>query len=197
VKSERLRKQFDFIVEIDKVKNVIRQTLLMHDGRNENDAEHSWHIAVMAVVLSEYARGKKIDVLRVIKMLLIHDLVEIDAGDTYIYDAEGNRDKRERENAAAERIFNLLPEDLADEFHRLWCEFEERESPEAKFAASLDRLQPLIHNYVTEGKAWKSHDINSSQVLHVNSRIQEGSMDLWHFAEELINESIQKGYLEE
>ncbi len=195
MKNNRLKKQIDFIVEIDKLKNVYRQTFLMDGRRKENDAEHSWHITMMALLLSEHARGKKLNILRVFKILLIHDLVEIDAGDTFIYDIEKNRDKSKREKAAADRIFNILPADQADEFHGLWQEFEEGKSPESKFAASLDRLQPLLQNYITKGKAWKYHNIHSKQVIERNKCINEGSSIIWEYAKELINDSVNQGYL--
>ena len=194
--NERLRKQIDFIIEIDKLKEIYRQTYIIHSKRKENDAEHSWMIAVMALLLSEYAE-KNIDIFRVVKMLLIHDLVEIDAGDTFIYDYKSNKDKLKREKAAADRIFNLLPSDQAEEVHSLWREFEARQSPEAKFAASLDRLQPLLHNYYIKGRSWKIHKIRSSQVIERNKHMKEGSSPLWNYAKELINESINRGYLHE
>jgi putative hydrolase of HD superfamily len=142
--------QINFIIEIDKLKNVFRHTNLIHEERKENDAEHSWHIAMMTIVLSEYADTKGLDTLRIVKMLLIHDIVEIDAGDTFIYDKDKNRDKSRREQIAADRLFNLLPKDQAHELHNLWREFEEQKSPESRFAYAMDRLQPLLHNYSTK-----------------------------------------------
>jgi putative hydrolase of HD superfamily len=192
---ERLKKQINFISEIDKLKNIGRQTYLIHDDRHENDAEHSWHIAVMALILSEYAEERRLDILRVVKMLLIHDIVEIDAGDTFIYDTEGNKDKWEREQKAAERIFHLLPDDQAKELYELWEEFEEKESEESKFAASLDRFQPLLHNYLTRGKAWKEHNIQSRQVKQRNEHMNNGSSRLWNYAKKLINSAVKRGYL--
>ena len=143
---EKLRKQMDFIIEIDKMKNIYRQTLVLNEDRAENDAEHSWHLAMMVMLLSEYA-NEPIDVLHTIKMVLIHDIVEIDAGDTYCYDEEGYKDKNERETKAAERIFGILPHDQKNEMYNLWLEFEDRKTPEAKFAAVLDRIQPIMLNY--------------------------------------------------
>src|SRR5262249_50705513 len=148
--SDRLARQIAFIIEIDKAKQVLRQTLLMDGSRLENDAEHSWHLAVMALLLAEYA-GEAVDLLRVLKMVLIHDLVEIDAGDTFVYDVEALATRREREERAADRIFGLLPADVEEEFRALWEEFEAQATPEARFAAALDRLQPLLHNYHTGG----------------------------------------------
>ena len=142
--AERLKNQLTFIWEIDQLKNIFRQTYLLDENRKENDAEHSWHIAMMAVILQEYA-NEDVDLLRIIKMMLIHDIVEIDAGDTYCYDEAGNESKRQRELEAADRLFNILPQDQAKEFRALWDEFEARETDEAKFARALDRLQPLHH----------------------------------------------------
>jgi len=191
---ERLKQQIEFIVEIDKLKDIFRQTLLINGSRYENDAEHSWHLAVMASLLSEYAT-EKVDVSRVMKMVLIHDLVEIDAGDTYCYDEKGYLDKAEREQKAAERIFNLLPRDQAEELKRLWEEFEESTTPEARFAGALDVLQPLIHNYRTGGKSWQKHSITSGQVRKRKDKIRDGSQILWEYAEEMIKDAIEKGYL--
>lgn len=193
---ERLKKQINFISEIDKLKNIHRQTYLIHDDRHENDAEHSWHIAIMALILSEYAEEKGLDLLRVVKMLLIHDIVEIDAGDTFIYDTEGNKDKQEREQLAAQRIFHLLPDDQAKELHELWEEFEKQENQESKFAASLDRLQPLLHNYLTRGKSWKEHKIQSRQVKQRNEHMNNGSSILWNYAKKLIHSAVNRGYLQ-
>ncbi|MCX7749267.1 MAG: HD domain-containing protein [Clostridia bacterium] len=193
----RLEKQIQFIIEIDKLKQIYRQTLLTDGSRNENDAEHSWHLAIMAAILWEHAESKDIDLSRVIKMVLIHDLVEIDAGDTFCYDEKGNRDKREREEKAAQRIFNILDSDQADELRSLWEEFEGRQTPEAKFASSLDRLQPLLHNYMTKGAAWKKHGITRSKVIERNKHIAEGSPILWNFALDIIQKSVENGYLPE
>ena len=150
--ENRLQRQIQFIIEIDKLKKIMRQTYLTDQSRKENDAEHSWHLAVMAILLAEYAKDDQIDLFHVLKMLLIHDLVEIDAGDTFCYDEDGNAHKLEKEIQAAERIFNLLPEDQARDFRKLWDEFEARQSPESRFAAALDRLQPLLHNSRTKGR---------------------------------------------
>ena len=151
--DERLKKQLEFSLEIDKEKNIFRQTHLSGHGRNENDAEHAWHMAIMTLLLSEYS-NEEIDVLRTVSMLLIHDLVEIDAGDTYAYDEEAKKTQTDREQKAADRIFNLLPEDQAEKMYSLWREFEEWETPEAKFAHTMDNFQPLMLNAATEGKSW-------------------------------------------
>ena len=193
--DKRLQKQIEFIIEIDKLKDIFRQTYLMNGKRKENDAEHSWHVTLMAVLLAEYAGGKKLNILKVVKMLLIHDLVEIDAGDTYVYDTELIKDKNEREERAAERIFNLLPEDQANEIRDLWEEYEEQKTPESQFALSLDILQPLLHNYKTEGKAWKHHKINSKMVTERVFNIKVGSSILWSHAKKIISDAVKKGYL--
>lgn len=193
--NERLNRQMAFIMEIDKLKSVLRQTMLTDKSRNENSGEHSWHLAVMALFLSERANSHSLDVSRVIKMVLIHDLVEIDAGDTFAYDVKGHEDKEEREEAAAARIFGLLPEDQRDELFALWREFEARQTEESKFAAALDRLHPMLHNYYTEGAAWRKHGITSAQVYARNRHIAEGSALLWQFAEKLIRSAVEKGYL--
>ncbi|UCB45570.1 MAG: HD domain-containing protein [Spirochaetota bacterium] len=191
----RLNQQISFIIEIDKLKDIFRQTFLMNGKRKENDAEHSWHIALMAVLLSEYATEKKLCIFRTVEMLLIHDLVEIDAGDTYVYDEDQIKDKREREMCAAERIFNLLPEDQAKAFRDLWEEYEEQKTPESKFALSLDVLQPLLHNYKTKGKAWKQHKVTSKLVMERANQIKEGSSILWGHAKKIISDAVKKGYL--
>jgi len=191
---DRLRRQMGFIMEVDKLKEIFRQSIVSSGVRYENDAEHSWHISLMAILLSEHA-NERVDVLRVVKMLLIHDIVEIDAGDTYNYDEEALLDKREREEAAAERLFGLLPDDQRDEFMELWEEFEEKKTPEARYAAALDRLQPMLLNYMTQGRSWIDHGVTSDMVFRKNRHIEEGSEALWDFAEEMLNDCIEKGYL--
>ena len=195
--EERLQKQIQFIIEIDKLKKITRQTSLMDKSRKENDAEHSWHLSVMAMLLAEYAKDDKIDVFHVLQMLLIHDLVEIDAGDTFCYDEAGNANKLDREIKAADRIFNLLPTDQAHYFRELWDEFETRESPESRFAAALDRLQPLLHNSRTQGGTWREHQIKRHQVIQRNSPISDGAPALWEYAANLIDEAFEKGFLGE
>jgi putative hydrolase of HD superfamily len=177
------------------LKLILRRTLVTDKSRYENTAEHSWHLAMFAMMLCEHANEPDLNVMRVIRMVLIHDIVEIDAGDTFAYDVVGHEDKAEREQAAAFRIFGMLPEDQQEEISQLWEEFEDRETSEALFANALDRLHPLLHNYYTEGAAWKEHGITSSQVLERNAHIAEGSEILWEFAEELIRSSVAKGYL--
>jgi putative hydrolases of HD superfamily len=194
--NERLLRQIEFIIEIDKLKQIFRQNAVIGTTRNENDAEHSWHLAVMAMILSEYAVEKKIDILRVVKMALIHDLVEIDAGDTFAYDEKGYEDKEERERKAADRLFNILPSEQAQEFFELWDEFEKLETPEARFAACLDRLQPLILNYNTKGHTWQKPGITSAKVLKRNEPLKENTPILWDYVKEVIEDSIEKGYLQ-
>jgi putative hydrolase of HD superfamily len=194
--ADRLGRQMAFIREIDKLKSVYRRTLLMDGARFENDAEHSWHLAVMAALLAEYANDHGVDIGKVIRMVLAHDIVEIDAGDTYCYDTAGHGDKAARETRAAERLFGLLPDDQAAEWRALWEEFEARETPEAKFAAALDRVQPLLHNFQTQGIVWRQHGITSERVTERNHHVVEGSKALWTYAEGLIREAVSRGYLE-
>ena len=195
--NNRLRKQLQFILEIDKLKTILRQSPLIDQSRKENDAEHSWHLAVMAILLSEYAKERHMDIFHVVKLALIHDLVEIDAGDTFRYDKTGNNQKLEREKRAADRIFNILPQDQAEEMRALWDEFEARETPEACFAAALDRLQPLLHNFHTQGGTWREHGITRQQVIQRNNPMQDGAPTLWEYAEKLIDEAFEKGMLKE
>jgi len=193
--KQRLLKQIQFIVEIDKLKQIFRQNVVIGTTRNENDAEHSWHLAAMAILLSEYAADRNIDILKVLKMVLIHDLVEIDAGDTFCYDEKGYEDKEEREQKAAERLFNVLPADQAREIWELWREFEELNTSEACFAACLDRIQPLILNYNTDGHTWQKPGVTSEKVLKRNKLLEENAPQLWEYAKEIIEDSIKKGYL--
>ena len=191
----RLSAQIAFILEIDKLKSIFRQTLLTDGSRRENDAEHSWHIATMAFVLAEYA-DTPVDAGRVAKMLLIHDVVEIDAGDTFIHDEAGHTDKDAREQAAATRLYGLLPPDQASEFHDLWREFESRESDDARFAHSLDRLQPILHNFATGGGTWKLHKVTAAKVEKLLPRIEGGSKRLADYTRALLAEAVARGYLE-
>lgn len=189
----RLEQQMTFIQEIDKIKKIGRQTYVSDATRKENDAEHSWHLAMMCLILNEYA-NEKIDLFRTISMVLIHDIIEIDAGDTYAYDAEGNATKRERELRAAERIFHLLPEDQANEMRKLWDEFEEAATPEAMFANAIDKIQPTMLNAVTDGKAWREHEVKLSQILRRNANVAKGSETLWNYSlEHFIEPNVKKG----
>ncbi len=189
---ERLEQQFTFLREIDKEKMIGRQTYLTDAVRKENDAEHAWHMAIMTLLLSEYA-NEEIDVLRTISMLLIHDIVEIDAGDTYAYDMEAKKTQRQREERAAERIFGMLPSDQREKMRTLWEEFEACETKEAKFARSMDNIQPMMLNAATDGKAWEEHEVRLSQILKRNQRTKEGSEMLWKYAKEnFIDPNIEK-----
>lgn len=192
--AERLEQQIRFLLEVDKLKTILRRTYILHADRSENTAEHSWHLAITAMILAEYA-NEAIDVARVVKMVLIHDIVEIDAGDTYLYDAAGALDKAERERAAADRLFAILPSDQSKEFRELWDEFESRATVEARFAAALDRFIPQLHNYYTQGRSWKEHGITADRVLERNACIADGSCTLWEWAQALLNDAVEKGFL--
>ena len=192
--DDRLRKQLDFMLELDKMKNLYRQTYVLHENRKENDAEHSWHLAILAMLLSEYS-NEPVDVLRVIKMVLVHDVVEIDAGDTYCYDSEGYKSKAEREEKAAQRIFGLLPDDQREEFYALWREFEDSETADARFAAVLDRLQPLTLNYTKGGISWQEHGIRREQVLARNTEYFDVSDKIAETIKEMIDNASDRGWL--
>ena len=191
--DRRLHEQIEFLCAIDELKRVERQTTLLDGSRRENSAEHSWHLALYAMVLAEY--GGDLDVGRVLRMVLVHDIVEIDAGDTYIYDEQGQATKEERERQAADRLFALLPDDQAGVLRAAWDEFEERETPEARFAYAIDRLQPLLHNHRTGGAAWRRHGITADQVYVKNHPIGDGAPRLWELARELVETSVQRGDL--
>lgn len=191
--KERLDKQFAFARELDKEKLIGRQTYLANGERKENDAEHAWHMAIMALILSEYA-NEEIDVLRTISMILIHDVVEIDAGDTYAYDENGKKSQREREVKAAERLFGMLPKDQAVKFRNLWEEFEAQETKEAKFARTMDNIQPVVLNDASDGKSWVEHGVHLSQILNRNKNTGKGSEVIWNYAKEnFIDENVRKG----
>lgn len=193
---ERLRQQMTFIQEIDKLKKISRQSYITDGSRKENDAEHSWHLAMMAMLLSEHA-SQKVDVLKVMSMVLIHDIVEIDAGDTYAYDIEGNATKREREEKAADRLFGLLPKDQTVYVRELWEEFEKQETAEAKFARALDCMQPIMLNAASNGKAWQEHEVRLSQILGRNQTTKEGARILWEYAKEsYIEPNIENGKIQ-
>jgi putative hydrolase of HD superfamily len=187
----------EFILEVDKLKHVLRQTILMDRSRRENSAEHSWHIALLVPVLAEYSTESDIDMFHVMKILVIHDLVEIDAGDTYCYDDKGREDQARREQIAADRVFGLLPADQATEFRALWDEFEKRETAESRFANALDRIQPFLHNYFTDGQTWQANHINSRQVHERMLPVKDGAPDLWDYVNTLIADAVKKGILAE
>jgi putative hydrolase of HD superfamily len=194
--QERLESQVRFILEVDKLKEVFRQTLCTQSLRAENDAEHSWHLCLAVIVLAEHADEPSLDVLRVLKMLIIHDLVEIDAGDTFAYDTARMAGQHEREARAADRIFGLLPGDQCAEFRALWDEFEEKRTPEAKFAAAIDSFQPMLLNCSTAGAAWRRHGVTEDRVIARNSRISLGSADLWVKAADMIRQAVKSGHLQ-
>lgn len=191
--DKRLENQLAFALEIDKEKNILRQTHLSGHGRNENDAEHAWHMAIMTAVLSEYA-NEQIDVLKTITMLLIHDLVEIDAGDTYAYDEEAKKTQKERELKGAGRIFGLLPKDQQEYFYGLWEEFEAGVTPEASFARTMDNFQPAMLNAVNNGKSWEERKIKLSQILERNKNTARGSEELWDYSyNTFLKPNVEKG----
>lgn len=194
--KERLQKQLDFILELDRLKYITRQSYVADGSRHENDSEHSWHLALMAMLLSEYA-NEPVDVLHVVKMVLIHDAVEIDAGDTYAYDDAGNATKRQREEAAADRIFNILPTDQAAEMRDIWEEFEANETPEARFANALDRVQPIMLNDTTGGRAWREHEVAAQQVINRNQNTHLGSEELWAYAKGPVEKNRKLGNLKD
>lgn len=194
---ERLQKQFDFILEIDREKEIVRQTPIADASRHENDAEHAWHMAVMVMILSEYAT-EPIDPLRTMSMLLIHDLIEIYAGDTYAFDEEGKQSQEKREHEAADRLYQKLPEDQGAYFRSLWDEFEEQKTPEARFARAMDNLQPMMLNRATDGISWLEHGVRLSQVLDRNKNTAKGSEILWQYAQdEWLNPSVADGFLQD
>lgn len=193
--KKRLEKQIAFLTEVDKEKNIFRQTYLADGKRKENDAEHSWHLALAAVLLKEHMK-EDADLGRVMTMVLIHDLVEIDAGDTYAYDTEGAATKREREVKAADRIFGILPEDQGTYLRELWDEFEAYETVEAKYAHLLDNFQPLMLNDASDGKSWEEHGVHKSQVCRRNARIPETSEIVWEKMLEIMDKHIEKGHLQ-
>jgi len=194
MQPDHLSKQISFIKEIDKIKYIQRKTKLFNSDRTENDAEHSWHLAMMTIVLAEHS-DTPIDVLRVLKMVLIHDIVEIDAGDTFIYDTEKSHTNTDNERMAAIRIFGLLPKEQGDELISIWEEFEAGVTNEAKFAKSMDRFEPLLQNASNSGGTWKEFDVDYSKVVEKKKVIEQGSTALWKYAENLLNESVDKGIL--
>jgi putative hydrolase of HD superfamily len=194
MQTTHLQQQIDFIKEIDKLKYIQRKTKLFNSDRNENDAEHSWHLAVMALVLQEHS-NVPVDILKVLKMVLIHDIVEIDAGDTFLYDTQKSHINTDDERLAAQRIFGILPATQAQELISIWEEFEAGETNEAKFAKSMDRLEPLLQNATNNGGTWKEFNVDYHKVYEKKKAIQNGSVSIWDFAENLLNESVEKGFL--
>ncbi len=192
--SNRLQQQMDFLLELDRSKSVWRQTYLANADRRENDAEHSWHLAVMCLLLGEYANGE-IDLLKTVTMVLFHDVIEIDAGDTYAYDEAGHETKAARESEAAKRLYGMLPEDQGERLRALWEEFETGETAEAKFARTLDRVQPLMLNDASGGRSWEEHGIAAEQVYRRNGQTHAGSEQLWDYARALIEKNVENGKL--
>ncbi len=191
----RLAQQIEFIVECDRLKEIFRQTVNTRSRRAENDAEHSWHLCLCVIVLAGHANTPDLNLLRVLKMVIIHDLVEIDAGDTFAYDTAGMAGQHDREAIAADRIFGLLPVDQARDFRALWDEFEARQTPESKFAAAVDRFQPMLLNCRTQGAAWNRHGVTHDRVVARNRHIAEGCTELWHYAEKMLQEVVDAGHL--
>ncbi len=192
---DRLSRQIEFLVEVDKLKEVLRRTVVTQSRRAENSAEHTWHLCLVVVTLAEHANAPSLDLLRVLRMLLIHDLVEIDAGDTFAYDAAGMVGQHEREAKAAARIFGLLPPDQAAEYRALWDEFEAAATPEARFALACDRFQAMLLNARTEGHAWKQHGVTHDRVLARNAAVQHGSQAIWEYAVQMIDACVARGHL--
>lgn len=193
--APRLARQLAFLLELDKLKTVLRRTVLTDHSRRENTAEHSWHIALAAVLLEEHAVERGIDLLRVVKMLLVHDVVEIDAGDTFCYDVEANRDKLARERRAADRLFGMLPADQGGELRELWEEFEARRTAEARYAAALDRIQPVLQNLKTQGHSWREHGVGHADVVDRNRPIGDAVPQIWEHLLDLLEEAVQQGHL--
>jgi len=190
----RFERQIQFILEVDKLKTILRRTYLLNADRVENTAEHSWHLAIGAILLAEHA-NEPVDITRVLKMVLVHDIVEIDAGDTYFYDEAAEVDKSTREQRAADRLFGILPADQGEQLRALWEEFELGETPEARFALALDRFMPQLHNYYTEGRSWNEHGITADRVLERNASIANGSGKLWDCARSLLDDAVERGFL--
>lgn len=195
ISDARLGRQIAFLIEIDQLKSILRHSNLVDLSRQENDAEHSWHLAMFAVVLAEYA-SCRVNESQVLRMLLIHDLVEVYAGDTFVYDSAAAAGQEERERAAAERLFPQLPEDQATALRALWDEFEQRRTPEARFARALDRVQPLLLNFHTQGSTWRPHGVTRADVLHHREIIEDGSPRLWEYIHSLLDEAVRRGYLD-
>lgn len=196
MENERLRKQIDFILEADKEKNILRQTHLSGNGRRENDAEHAWHMAIMIYLLKEYA-NEKFDMAKAMLMALIHDIVEIDAGDTYAFDSQGMETKEVREKQAASRLFGMLPEDQGEELKSLFEEYEANETPEARFVRVMDNFQPLLLNNSNDGRDWKEHGIGKSQVMRRHIKTKLGSDVIWECSEKIIEDNVRKGNLKD
>lgn len=192
--ERRLNEQLTFLLEIDRLKRVLRRTSLVGGDRRENSAEHSWHLAMMAMVLAEYA-NEPVDLLHTIKLLLVHDIVEIDAGDTFAYDVQANLDKEEREQAAADRIFGLLPAEQCSELRALWEEFDARQTPEARFANALDRMMPSLQNYENAGGAWRTAGVNLQAIVERLQPIDDGSHTLWQYVQAMLADAVARNMI--
>lgn len=195
--TERFSKQIDFITEIDSLKHILRNTILLDSSRRENDVEHSWHMALAAMTLMEYSNFKSLDINKVVKMALIHDIVEIDAGDVFAYSNTSREEVKEKEKKAANRIFGLLPFEQSEEFRKIWDEYEEGLTAEAKFTQALDSFMPILHNYKTKGLQWQKLGVTAERVLERNKRIEKGSELLWDYIENIVKDAVEKGYLKE
>jgi len=195
MENRDFEKQIQFLIEADKMKSIYRRTLLMDKSRCENDAEHSWHLALMAMTLFEYAYSPEVDMLRVLKMALVHDLVEVYAGDTFAYDEKGYEDKQQRENDAADKLFGILPEEQGREYRALWEEFDAMKTADALYASAVDRLQPLLSNYMTQGHTWKDGSVTSDRVLKRMELIKTAIPAAWPLVEKIVSESIANGWL--
>lgn len=192
--DDRLGRQLEFILELDRLKSIFRRSYLLDESRHENSAEHSWHIATFMVILQEYA-NEPVDIGHVMKIALVHDIVEIDADDTFCYDDAGLLTKADRELRAADRIFSLLPDDQRDEIRGLWEEYEAMSTPESRYANALDRVMPILHNFCTEGRSWRAHGVTKSQALKRNAHAADGCKPLWEFVVRLIDVAVERGYL--
>ncbi|MEG0832636.1 MAG: HD domain-containing protein [Oscillospiraceae bacterium] len=193
--SDRFERQLEFLVEADKMKTIVRRTMLVDKSRRENDAEHSWHFALMAMILAQYCEDESVDMLRVLKMALVHDLIEVYAGDTFAYDKAGNLTKEKREKEAADRLFGILPEDQGAEIRALWEEFDAMETPDSRYAASIDRLQPFVNNYMTQGYTWAEGDVSRAQVYDRIGIVKSTMPQIWGFVEKVIEEAVENGQL--
>ncbi len=195
--TERFSKQIDFITEIDSLKHVLRNTILLDSSRRENDVEHSWHMALAAMILLEFSNFSELDINKVLKMALIHDIVELDAGDIFAYSNVNREEIKEKEKKAADRIFGLLPFEQAKELRNLWDEFEDGMTPEAQFTQALDSFMPILHNYKTKGLQWQKLGVTAERVLERNKRIEKGSEFLWVYIKNIVKDAVEKGYLKE
>jgi len=195
--TKRFSKQLDFLREIDKVKSIFRNTVLLDKSRRENDAEHTWHMAVCAMLFQEYANDRNIDMCKILKMIMLHDIVEIYSGDTFAYDPIGRKTQAEREKLAADKLFAILPIDQNNEFRAIWDEFEKYATPESKYAHLVDTFMPIYHNYMTQGLKWQELGVTKTKVINRNQHIKAGSEVIWNFVCEIVDDAVAKGYLQD